>query len=298
MKGVNKYSLLLFFAMILSACNQQNTDQKEEKQKPIVSVSVLPVKYFTEQIAGEFLHVNVMIPGGASPATYEPSPEQMKKLLKSDAYLTIPVLSFEKAWLPKFKSSNKELEFYNLTTGIELNELAGHHHGEEEHHHGHSHDYVADPHIWVSPSTVLRMVENIADALLELYPEKQHEIKENYARLASDIKMKNEKASKVLRETQNKSFLIFHPALGYLARDYNLNQIIIENHGKEPSPRQLQKVVELARHHNVEHIFVQKQFDVKNAEAVAKELDIELVVIDPLAENWNEEIDRIINHFR
>lgn len=294
---MNKYSLLLF-AVILSACNQQNTGQTEEKQKPIVSVSVLPVKYFTEQIAGEFLQVNVMIPGGASPATYEPSPAQMKKLVRSDAYLTIPVLSFEKAWLPRFKSSNKELRFYNLTNGIELNELAGHHHGEEEHDHGHSHHYVADPHIWVSPSTVLPMIENIADALLELYPDKQHEIKENYARLASDVKMKHEKASKVLRDAQNRSFLIFHPALGYLARDYNLNQIIIEDHGKEPSPRQLREVVELARSQNVQHIFVQKQFDVKNAEAVAKELGIELVVIDPLSENWSGEIDRIIEHFR
>lgn len=281
--------------IMITSCN--NSPEKEDvQQKEVLSVSVLPLKYFTEKIAGDFVEVNVMVAEGASPATYEPTPLQMKKLVKSEAYLGLPALSFEKAWMPRFRSNNSDMKIIDLSKNIDLIQSTGHSHG-----HGpdaHFHGGEADPHIWVSPSTVLPMIRNIKAALLELYPEKKQLIEKNYIKLKQMVEQKDKKAREVFSGLENRSFLIFHPALGYLSRDYDLNQIIIEDQGKEPSPKRMQQIVDEAKDNTVDKVFVQKQFDVRNADAIARELGMEVIVIDPLAENWEKEISDIILSFQ
>ncbi len=290
------FSFVIAIVLIgITSCNRPLT-KEDAQNKSVLSVSVLPLKYFTEKIAGDFVEVNVMVAEGASPATYEPTPVQMKQLVKSKAYLSLPALSFEKAWMPRFISNNSDMKVFDLSKDIHLIKTAGHSHGQGAD--AHFHQGEADPHIWVSPSTVLPMIRNIKAALMELYPDKKELIHNNYNELKQVVEQKDKKAREVLSNLKNRSFLIFHPALGYLARDYGLNQIIIEDQGKEPSPKKMKQIVDQGEENKVDIIFVQKQFDVRNADAIARELGMEVIVIDPLAENWEKEIGNIISSFR
>lgn len=294
MEMIKKINLIILFALlVLVSCKNNKNETSVTDQKKIINVSVLPLKYFIEEMAGEFVEVNVMVPAGASPATYEPSPRNIQKLKKSDVYLGIEPLSFEQAWMSRFRSNNKEMKVYNLAENIELLDQADHKHETTENHHNHD-NKLGDPHIWVSPSTVLSMIKNMKRALVELYPDRRSEIESNYQKLKLQVEKKDQSVRDNVDQMENKSFLIFHPALGYLARDYGLNQIVIENQGKEPSSRQMHKIIKKARKHEVTSVFAQKHFDMRNAETIAKELGINVSVINPLEENWPLMIDQII----
>jgi len=287
--------ILLITILVFASCNTGTKEKTEEEQKNIVNVSVLPLKYFIEEMAGEFVEVNVMVPAGASPATYEPSPKNIQKLKKSDAYLRIEPLSFEKVWMSRFRSNNKDMKVYNLAENIDLLMQGDHTHKKAESHRNHDHgDNLADPHIWISPSTVSPMIKNMKRALIELYPGHEAEIRNNYQKLKQFVDTKDHLVRTKVDQMENKSFLIFHPALGYMARDYGLNQIVIENRGKEPSSQQMHKVIKKARNHNVSSVLAQKHFDMRNAKTIAKELDVNVRVINPLKENWPLMIDQII----
>lgn len=280
MKNISWLFIVLLMLMI-SSCGQKH--EKTTEEKPVVSVSISPLKYFAGELAGDFLQVNVMVPETSNPATYEPTPKQMSLLARSDAYLGVKPLIFEKTWMPKFKFANKDMKIYDMSKGIDfINRKAGRQ-GTKS----------ADPHVWISPQTVETLVKNMRDALLELYPGNEKEIKENYQSLQKVIKQKHQFLKQTFQEREEISFLIFHPALGYLARDYGLNQLIIQHQGKEPSPRELRRITEKARKNDVSQVFVQKQFDTRNAETVADELGVELTLINPLAKNWPEEIEKI-----
>lgn len=278
---IYRLSVLLAFITILYSCDQTKTSTADEEN--IVNVSILPLKYFTEQLAGDFVKVNVMIPQGANPSTYEPTPRQISLLSRSDAYLGIEPLIFEKTWMQRFKASGKDMKYYDLSRDIKLisNKHGNHSHG------------AADPHIWISPKTVKILVKNMRDAFIELYPEHQETIKENYGAVQKLINQKDQFWQKTFKEKENISFLIFHPALGYLARDYGLDQLIIQHEGKEPSPKDLRRITQKAKEKNVNRIFVQQQFDVRNAKTIANELDMEVTVINPLSEDWPGEIEKI-----
>ena len=90
-----------------------------------------------------------------------------------------------------------------------------------------------------------------------------------------------------------KAFLIYHPTLTYFAQDYGLTQIAIETDGKEPSPAQLVRLIRLCKEKQVRTIFVQQEFDRRNAELIAKETGTHLVDINPLSYEWKEEMLKI-----
>ena len=96
----------------------------------------------------------------------------------------------------------------------------------------------------------------------------------------------DQRIREILAGSAGKPILIFHPALGYFARDYNLIQISIEQEGKEPSPAYLGELVKIARENNIRSILISKEFDTRNAEAIAREINAKIVVFDPMAENW------------
>jgi zinc transport system substrate-binding protein len=84
--------------------------------------------------------------------------------------------------------------------------------------------------------------------------------------------------------------MVFHPSLGYFARDYHLNQYSIEYEGKSPSPAHMKKMVDIASKENIKTIFIQSQFETEKAEAIAKEIGAQIEPIDPLSENWLNEM--------
>ena len=285
-KFIYNFTLLLVLVLSIQACKTQKQDTRT------VSVSILPQKYFVEKIAGDYLNVNVMVPPGMSPATCDLSTEQLKKLYDSDLCYTIGYLPFEITHLYPVLKNRSDIRLINHSEGIELiSGSCGHTHeeGEESTHEG-----GVDPHIWLSPRYARQMATTILSVLSEKYPEQKEKFETNYQQLVSEIDSVNVHANRILSEKQHKSFLIYHPALTYFAKDYGMEQISIEDEGKEPHPAHLKKIIDTAKEKDIRIIFIQSQFDVNNAKAIAGEIGATVIPIDPLSEKWTEEMNQLI----
>lgn len=288
--------------------------------KEEVTVSILPQKYFVEKIAADKVKVNVMVQPGASPATYEPKTSQMKLLSKSVAYFSIGV-PFEKVWLEKFENANKDMLIADTSKGIKKAEIAAHHHhkeeadehenehheehadhDEEEHEHhehheeeehaGHEH-HGLDPHIWLEPTLVKIQAKNIYEALVKVDKANASFYKTNLDKFLKELDSLDEELHNILKSYEHKAFMVFHPSWGYFSKRYDLKQISIEIEGKEPKPAQLVKLVDEAKEHNIKIVFVAPQFSQKGAKTISKSINGNVAVIDPLAENWDENLIKV-----
>ena len=266
------------------------------KQDKILSISVTiePQRYFAEKIVGNKFKVNTIVPAGTSPETYDPTPSQMIALGKSILYFKVGYLGFENAWSKTLEKNNVDVPLINTSDNINLIENSGHTFeiGEHNHHNGHSHKGV-DPHIWSSPKSAIIMARNMLEALVVADVENQKFYRDNFLELEKEILATDKKITGLLENATIKSFIIYHPALGYFARDYNLIQYSIEFEGKSPSPQQLKGMIDFAQMQGIKTIFVQKGFDIKNAESLAKEVGASIYSIDPLSYNWSEELIKI-----
>ena len=273
------YILTLF---ILSACG--NTTQKSEK--PILTVTLEPLRYFTEAIAGDNYEVVSMVPKGSSPESYDPTPQQLVNLSKSQAYFRIGYIGFEQAWMKKLEANCPNMKVYNTSKGIDLIRDKGHWHGD------HFHEGGVEPHVWNSTQNALIIADNIYQALCELDSTHQEDYQKRLDVLKQTIRQTDANVHTLL-ENADSTFLIYHPALSYFARDYGLKQVSIEEGGKEPSPAQLKTLIETCRNENVHTIFVQQEFDQRNAQLIANELGVNIVSINPLSYDWVKEMIRI-----
>ena len=273
------YILTLF---ILSGCG--NTTQKSEK--PILTVTLEPLRYFTEAIAGNNYEVVSMVPKGSSPESYDPTPQQLVNLSKSQAYFRIGYIGFEQAWMKKLEANCPNMEVYNTSKGIDLIRDKGHWHGD------HFHEGGVEPHVWNSTQNALIIADNIYQALCELDSTHQEDYQKRLDVLKQTIRQTDANICTLL-ENADSTFLIYHPALSYFARDYGLKQVSIEEGGKEPSPAQLKALIETCRNENVHTIFVQQEFDQRNAQLIAHELGVNIVSINPLSYDWVKEMIRI-----
>lgn len=267
---------------ICFACG--NTTQKSEKA--IITVTLEPLRYFTEAIAGDNYQVVSMVPKGSSPESYDPTPQQLVNLSKSKAYFRIGYIGFEQAWMKKLEDNCPNMKIYDTSKGIDLIRDKGHWHGD------HFHEGGVEPHVWNSTQNVLMIADNIYQALCELDASHQTDYKNRLDSLKQSIHQ-TDAAIRTLLEKADSTFLIYHPALSYFARDYGLKQISIEEGGKEPSPATLKSLIETCRKENVHVIFVQQEFDQRNAQLIADELGVDIIAINPLSYDWTEEMLRV-----
>ena len=279
------YFYLVFFSLLYSCT------PRTEKQR-IITVTIEPLRYFTEQIVDSFLQVNTLVPPGTSPETYDPTPGQMVELSRSEVYMKIGYIGFEQVWMDKIAANNPQLQIIDTSRGIDL--IASEEECEAGEHDGHHHHHgPVDPHTWSSPKQAITIIRNIYEAAIKLYPEHHDEFTRNYLSLKKEVEETDSLMTQLLSSVEPGAFIIYHPALTYLAKDYGLTQYCIEFEGKEPSPDLLQQLVNTAREQNIKIIFVQQEFDRKNAEIIAKETGCKLVTINPLSYHWKEEIIHI-----
>lgn len=258
------------------ACTQV---QKTEKQ--IISVSILPQKYFVERIAGDVFDIHVITPPGASPETYEPTPRQIKTLDESVLFIANGYLLFENHLLEK---SGKQLaeKTIELSNGIDL--IAG----DEIDHGDHVHLHGVDPHYWLSPKEVRIQADAILNALIHIDPNYKNVFETNHAEFLKDLDLLDAHLVSLFSETTIRTFLIYHPAFTYLARDYGLEQLALETDGKEPTGSHMKNIIDLVNEKGIKTIFIQSQFNKLAAEVVAKEIGGTVEVLDPLPDDWLE----------
>jgi len=260
-----------------------------------VFVSILPQKYFVEKVGGALVGVSVMVPPGANPHIYEPRPNQMVALSKAKIYFAVGV-TFEETWLPKFASVNPKMRIVHTEDGIEKISLTAHHHHEDKGEKGghteattiHEKDpsAVKDPHVWVSPPEVKTMALNICRTLQEFDPANSSTYLANYQAFVKEIDELDAELRRIFANKKGMKFMVFHPAWGYLARAYGLEQVPVELEGKEPKPAQLKALIEQAGKEGIKVIFVQPQFSTKSAETIAKAIGGQVVFADNLSPEW------------
>ncbi len=255
-----------------------HTTQKSGEK--IVFASILPLQYFTDQIVGDLYATEVMVPPGVGPETYNPTPRQMSKMAKASAFFANGLLGFEEAYVDKFKSINPNLLFINTSANVDLIHAEGHDHGD------HQHEKGVDPHTWSSPEGARIIARNIFDGMVKVDPAHKETFQVNLDRLLAKIDSVDRAVEAILANIPSRTFMVFHPALGYFAREYNLKQLSIEFEGKIPTPGHIQQIVIEAKNQNITNILIQKEFDIENAEIIANETGSKVIEIDPLAYDW------------
>ncbi len=263
-----------------------------------VTVSIVPQKYFVEQIAGDKVQVNVMVRAGFSPATYEPQTSQMKLLSDSQVYFSIGV-PFENAWLEKFEDANKKMLLVDTSKGITKLEMSEHDHHEDEHekehhdekekdnHHDEEHhEDGLDPHVWLDPLLVKIQAKTIYETLVQIDKKNADFYTKNYHVFLGKLDELDKKLETKLKNVSNSEFMVFHPSWGYFAKRYNLEQIVVEKEGKEPKPKEIVELIKEAKEHGIKVVFVSPQFSQKAAQTIASSIKGKVVNIDHLAYDY------------
>ena len=267
-----------------------------------VFVSLVPQKYFVQQIGRDLVEVQVMIPPGVDIHTYEPKPRQMAALARARLYFAIGI-EFEKARLKKLSRVNPRMKVVPTDLGIQKISLAAshHHNGTDTHRaqtdHGKEKGEPAssglDPHIWLSPPLVKRQARAILAALQEIDPVYHSTYEANYQAWVAEIDELDAELKKILSAKRGSQFMVFHPAWGYFARTYGLQQLSVEIEGKNPKPAQIKELIEHARKNDIKVIFAQPQISTRSAELIAREIGGQVVLADPLAENWADNLRKV-----
>lgn len=272
--------------------------QGAANNKPLeIFVSILPQKYFVKRIGGDRVNVHVMVGPGQSPATYEPTPKQMAKLAGADIFFRVGT-PFEDVWMERIKSMNPTLNTVDARVGVTLREmeysavLLGSSAKHTDHDHG-----LRDPHIWTNPINVKKFMRHFVDTLASKYPANKAYFENNYRRFATEMDDLDQKIAAIFRYKATKQFLVFHPSWGYFAERYGLVQIAIELQGKSPNARELAAVIDYAKNHSIKTVFVQMQFSQKDAQAVAQAIGGKAVVVDPLAEDYVNNLIKVAQAF-
>ena len=288
--------LWLLFAVVCWA--SPGADFSLAGQPVPVFVSIPPQKYFVEKIGGNLVSVSVMVPPGANPHIYEPRPTQMSTLSKSKIYFAIGV-TFETVWLPKFAKLNPQLRIVHTDKDIDKLAMIAHHHEEEEgvgeqgkeeqDHRGES-PGTLDPHVWVAPPEVRTIARNILEALMEIDPSNSGTYQSRYEAFLKEIDTLDQDLQEIFKDKQGFKFMVYHPAWGYFARAYGLEQIPVEMEGKEPKPAQLKALITQAKKDGVKIVFVQPQFSTKSAETIAKAIGGQVIAADNLREDWEKNL--------
>jgi len=286
----------VFLIFFLSDGNVYAESTKSDVEKIKVFVSILPQAYFVERIAGDRVDVSVMVGPGQSPATYEPLPRQMVELGKAKLFFSIGA-PFEDVWMDRISSAHPKLKVIDTRRGVQLLPMKTHHRNEDTQH-AEGRKGRKDPHIWLSLKLVKIQAKNICDALISVDAGCREYYRKNLKAFHDDLDKLDVEIAQNLKGLSIRKFMVFHPAWGYFAGDYGLEQIPVEIGGKDPGARELANLIEEAKNDGIKIIFVQKQFSEKSAEAIAAAIKGRIIQIDPLARDYLNNMKMIAETFR
>lgn len=270
--------------VLYTSCTPRTTPGSDNK---VLTVTILPQKYVVSQIAGDKFSINVLIPEEGNHETYEPTAQQMVETSKSVIYFKVGHLGVEESWLSKLAESNPDMKIYNTAEGFELIEGVPHVHGD------HVHAGGIDPHTWLSVSGVRAQAGVVLKALQEIDPEHAAYFQSNYSGFMASLDTLDSRISKLISLSGVTSFMIYHPSLGYFARDYQLEQIAIEQDGKEPSPAAMKELADLAAEKKISTIFISSQFSKQSALTIADQINAKVVEFNPSSADWSNNMLQI-----
>jgi zinc transport system substrate-binding protein len=260
-----------------------------------VFVSISPQKWVSDHVGGSLVVTHVLVGKGQDPHTYEPTPKQIAALSRAKMYFTLD-LEFEEQIVPRLEKTVPTLHMIDTADAIPKIAMTAHEHdepghgesGHDEHAHAkdkHHHEEGMDPHVWLSPLNLKIMAAEMAKAMIAHDSANKSSYEKNLEDVNQILDRVHQQITQELAPYHGASFYVFHPAFGYFAQAYHLQQQAIETGGKSPSPKQLSALINQAKANKARIIFVQPQFDPKSAQAIADGIAGEVVPLDPLAED-------------
>ena len=268
------YLIILCALWIGCKSNQQKAGMAESNAKPTVTVTIPPYQYFVDKIAGDKVDVNVMVSNGNNPETYEPNAQQMMELSNSALYLKVGSIGFEQTWMKKLLDNAPRMKVIDTSVGITPAQTPGGN---------------IDPHVWMSCRNARIIASNMLKALCELEPSHKAFFEKNYKSLFSIIDKRDSTIKESFKKDPDlvRKFVIYHPILTYFARDYQLEQLAIEEEGREPSAAQLKSLIERARKEKIKYCLIQAEFANRNTNTFINESHTKPMNINPLQGEWN-----------
>ena len=270
----NKVAILILLLVVPLLCGCVSQDEVPSG-KMRVAATIAPLGEFVEIVGGDKVVITVIVPPGAEPHTFEPTPSQMSDVAKADLYVMNGAgLEF---WMNKVLEVNKKMAIVDSSKGVALLQESG---GE------------MDPHIWISLRNAGLQVNNICSGLVQVDPTNKDYYTKNRDNYLQKLQSLDEELSRSFVSTKSKIFIVHHPAWAYFARDYGLKEVPLMENEKEPGPKYLGEVVDLAKKNNIITIFVEPEYNPKAAEVIAREMNASIISLDPLGKNYLENMAR------
>ena len=274
-----------FFVLLISFKASAQTGNKIN-----IITTITPYKEFIEEVGKDLVNVSVLVPPSANPHTYDPTPSQLAEVDKAQLYIQAGSgIDFEISWGKKIVSINNNLIVVNSSKGIDfINSGLHDHENSDIQNDAFSHDHAAhgyDPHVWTSPKNVSFITENIRNSLIDLDPDNKAFYESNTINYLNELTILDNCIREKLANLKNKKIIVFHPTWGYFCRDYGLEQIPIENEGKEPTPKYIAFIIQEAKRNNIKTVFVQPQINSVTADMIAREINGKIVQVNPMAQN-------------
>ena len=257
---------------------RKNTDQG----KPRIFVSIAPLEYFANRIAGDRITVNVLIGPGGNPHTYAPAPKQIVELNRGGLLLCAGS-DFGRIISERLSWGEDKLRIVNLAADS---------HADDHHHHD------EDPHVWMSPRIAKTLADGVCEELCTLDPTGAEEYRKNLAELNADLDALDAKLAEILAPVKGKTFFVFHPAFGHLAEAYGLKQQAVESQGKSPGPKDVGNLIAQAKTAGVKTVFVQPQFSGRAATVIAEAIGGKVVRLDPLSGDYVNNLHHIAEELK
>ncbi len=244
--------------------------------KPLVAVAVPPQQDFIEAIAGDQVAVMVLIPPGGNHELYEPTAQQRARLEEARLYFAMD-LPFETTLLRRLQGATPRLRVIHPSARPDA--TATQH----------------DPHLWLSPPWVRLYAAQIRDALLAAHLGDPGRILTGYATFSQAINQLDERIWTILRREQaiGKRIAVMHPSWSHFASAYGLQQLALEQEGKEIAPRELAKQLERMKSLGVPILFTEPQVPAQRVQPLATELKSSIETIDPLAVPWAANLEHV-----
>ena len=271
--------LLGLIGSMIIGCGESNDKNavKNGETKPSITVSIFPLKEFAEEIAGDKVDINCLVPNNMEPHDYEPKTKDFEKLINSDAFI-YNGLGLEE-WVEKDNEviKNEDVLIVDSSKNVDSITIEDENH-EEEHDHEHG---AIDPHSWLSLKEAQVQSEAIKDTLIEIDPENKAYYEQNYNEFKQKLDDLYNKYNEKFQTLQNKNFITGHAAFGYLCRDFGLEQKSVENvFGEgEPTPKQLENLVNFCKENNITTIFSESLASPKVSETLAAEVGAKVIPI-------------------
>jgi zinc transport system substrate-binding protein len=264
--------LLLLLPLLWNVACGQEEPRFPPASTPVVVTSIFPVGDLTERLAGQAARVEVLLPPGASPATFEVTPRQLRDL--SGAQLFIMVGGGMDEWVASLpEAAGGMASVVRLTEGIPLMHARE---GEEA---------SGNPHIWLDPVLVRdQVLPRLRDAVAGVAPDSARVIAQRAEVLADSLTALHQQIQGILEPLDRRSYVATHPAWTYYAARYDLREVgVVHSHpGEEPSSREMAGLLETAREHQVHCVFTEPQLGDVAARALATELSLPTCMVDPL----------------